>query len=494
MAVKIEDVVDRESLEAYLKALPDSEQLQVGMRAAFRAAARVLPILAGGFSKLKADAYINEELVSIFASLAIADFRLLKPTAEIMPPRYYKYSKEAEAYVVSAVTAAGIGSRAQSVAAVSRAATAAFRAHSIDIWPFVRDDLEKHTNRLWPDDAPKKLLADWAKAKIFLQGIPNDWSFWVRWYERVLSGRDTHAGAIGSVLEKIDRMDWEKGPGHINPMFDEILAIYRAEDQIEAEGEHDFPAAHLSVLSSQIEQAIERTPNAESIEVNPQTGLLRSVPVSLLAEDVASYAVRKIERAISIFDGDKANQLSAINPELQLLRCALAEVPLHPIELFDACASTANRVRMRCDGGELPEPHQEPLLADFLTQVRNAAADIFANDDRTKQMVSARNEVLGNDALIDARKEVLEGVAEIKHAAEGILSVDLEQDAAIATNPQSDPEERKNSGYRLVSRVARITSIVIGGSVAFAASVAALADSPAALALAKAVLRYLGLL
>lgn len=309
--------------------------------------------------------------------------------------------------------------------------------------------------------------------------LDGPWDFWIDWYQRALDGRPQDL----PLLEKIafQKEDfWDGTDGEVNQRIAQIVEEHRSDGPITS-------------LSQRIEQAIELTPNGERIEVNPETGKLLAISESALPSDTAEYAARKIERALAVFAGETSNQYSALAPELELLRAALDVDPIHPVELFDACASAANRVRMRCESGSLPEPDQDPLIADFLTQIRNAGADIFAHDHRTQQMVAARNEVLGNDALIDAREEVVTAVAEIVPITEGILADDLKGDAEVATDSEADPQERKNRGYRLVSRTVKIAGVVVVGGSGVIASVAAIADSPAVNALIQAALRYLGL-
>jgi len=57
-----------------------------------------------------------------------------------------------------------------------------------------------------------------------------DWSFWIAWDDRVLAGRDTLPEEMAKVLNPLHEEDWEKGPAHINPLFDEVLKKYREKD------------------------------------------------------------------------------------------------------------------------------------------------------------------------------------------------------------------------------------------------------------------------
>ena len=79
-----------------------------------------------------------------------------------------------------------------------------------------------------------------------------DWSFWIAWYERVLAGRDFLPNDMAPILNELRKADWNKGPAHINPLFDGVLAKYRAQD-IEVSGSDQVR------LTSGTAQKIERT-------------------------------------------------------------------------------------------------------------------------------------------------------------------------------------------------------------------------------------------
>ena len=250
--MEIAEVQDRESLERYLEALPEDERREVAVRVAFRAAARVLPIAALNFAL--SQAYIMRDLtaVSIFGALSIAGVAALTSTPAIA-------TSAADNASFTATAAADKPSFAVAAASSSfasaDAAAAAYASYLADIWDFARLDLtDGEHGPLWGDGAiPDALVQVWADAKTAMGKDPKaDWSFWIAWYERVLAGRDFLPNDMAPILNELRKADWNKGPAHINPLFDGVLAKYRAQD-IEVSGSDQVR------LTSGTAQKIERT-------------------------------------------------------------------------------------------------------------------------------------------------------------------------------------------------------------------------------------------
>lgn len=246
--MEIAEVQDRESLERYLEALPEDERREVAVRVAFRAAARVLPIAALNFAS--SQAYIMRDLtaVSIFGALSIAGVAALTSTPAIA-------TSAADNASFTATAAADKPSFAAAASSFASADAAAYASYLADIWDFARLDLtDGEHGPLWGDGAiPDALVQVWADAKTAMGKDPKaDWSFWIAWYERVLAGRDFLPNDMAPILNELRKADWNKGPAHINPLFDGVLAKYRAQD-IEVSGSDQVR------LTSGTAQKIERT-------------------------------------------------------------------------------------------------------------------------------------------------------------------------------------------------------------------------------------------
>ena len=283
---------------------------------------------------------------------------------------------------------------------------------------------------LWPDTNP---LADtWAATKARLRDDSIDWSFWIGWYDAALAGIPPD----WALLEKIALIpseDWDKGPAHLNGLIAKIRT----------------------------EHALAATANGERIEVNPATGRARLVPETDLPDDIAAYARRKMAGALALFDGAPPDQYTGLAPAFDVARRALDGAADLPVELFDACASAARITAHRASTGDIPAPEQDALIAEFLTRLRDAAADILAHDAQARDVLERRNAIRGNDALLDNAGLVVEAVAELVPATEGHLAEALPRDAAIATDPDADPEERKVGAFRLAGRILRFAAVAL---------------------------------
>lgn len=337
---------------------------------------------------------------------------------------------------------------------------------------------------LWLDRRPGLENWKWIERDSFPPDSPYD--FWRRWYLTHLDPA-TYPPMPPEMLRDIALIDpkiWESTPEELAKEIARIEAAY------------EDPPTQPDVDGSTLEQAIDRTPYGERVEVNPDTGALRVVPDSDLPEDIVGIVKRKLAGAAAIFDHDHSNQYTGCMSELDLLREVIATDPILPVELFDTCASVVKRMTIRIENGDIPGDDKDPLIADFMQRVRQAGADIFANDPKTRDMFAALNAFAENDALLEAREDVQAGADQIAEVAEGALQRDLPLDADQATDPDTDPETRKRSGYRLVSRVVRVAFFVIGAAAAgvgVTANVTALAESQWFMALFNAALKYIGL-
>ncbi|MFQ1699771.1 hypothetical protein ACJ5NV_04165 [Loktanella agnita] len=259
----IAEVQNEKSLRRYLEGLPEGEQREVAQRLAFRAAARVLPFVALYAGRLTGDHQRDDYVLLAFISVGIAGCRASGVAASYVPEIAPFVSRTAQAVatfngdlagsdaglicVADALNAIGFAAynetdyetaariingalNATSIAPVGAAASAQATRH---LWPSVKDDLVARSRQpLWLNADIQRVHQDaWQNSKSGLvQESGADWSFWIAWYERALAGRDTLPHELAPIFNKLTEEDWEKGPAYINPMFDEVLALYRAED------------------------------------------------------------------------------------------------------------------------------------------------------------------------------------------------------------------------------------------------------------------------
>ena len=221
------EVQDEESLRRYLGGLPEDERHDVALRVAFRAAARALPDFAWFLTVHSENDTNTNQLLSVLAVTLAAEI-------ETHPSLYVN-----DASVVSAVRAAISGGLYSINALATALAVKDHYIHAIASigqevhgWSQIGADLPDVNHKdLLDDGAPSEFSKTWRVAKTALQAETTaDWSFWILWYERVLAGWDTLPDALAPIFNRLTEDDWEKGPAHINPLFDGVLAMYRADD------------------------------------------------------------------------------------------------------------------------------------------------------------------------------------------------------------------------------------------------------------------------
>jgi hypothetical protein len=290
---------------------------------------------------------------------------------------------------------------------------------------------------LWDGPAPERIAAawkqtreEWAKA-----GGPV-WAFWTQFTENALAGRPQDWPLLRDIA-LIPAEDWQGGADRVHPIIEGMLP----------------------------DRAMQATGNGETIAFNPETGLARLVPGSALPPDLASHVKRKITGALAIFGTGFANQHTALQPDLALLAEVVAETDTLPVELFDACAGVSRRVILRARMGECPDPETDPLLADFLYSSREAAADVLGNDPTAQEVLARRAGIAGDSAFTEGREVILAAARLLVSVSEGYLAKGMPRDAEVATNPESDPEDRRDSAFRFAGRLLRcpMAKAAVGG-------------------------------
>jgi len=325
---------------------------------------------------------------------------------------------------------------------------------------------------LWSVGNPSAGL--WSVGRARVAAMEPGGDFWTSWYSNALAGLPQDWTLLVQVA-RIPPADWDKGPEHVNA----IVAQLRTG------------------------RAVQLSDNAERIEINPATGLLRLVPEDELPEDIASYARRKMSRAMDLFGERPENQYTPLDPALRVVREALADPDNPPVELFDACSSSSRLVARLAANEVIPTSEQDALIHEYLYRMREAAADILGTDPKTREVIARRNAIVGNDALIDVRQGVMEAAEGLASRSEGRLAKVLPDDASVATDLAADPEERKASSFRLAGRLVRIAVVAgtgirlvgdaISGGEKIIGTIEAIRASPMFQMALRAALKYLGL-
>ncbi len=297
---------------------------------------------------------------------------------------------------------------------------------------------------LWPDDTAGFFFRELDEIKSALRTThPENWDFWIDWYQAQLDGRpmlpdsDAHWEMLAEIFEvsktsRLKEEDWEKGADHVNPIIREIYLRYLGQ----------------------------ATYNAERIEPNPDTHLLRAIPESDMEPDFLRDTVDRLRDAANIFGDLNSldNQYRALQPDIEFLLDGIEKYADRPLRLHDTARQVALRLEVRIEQQDCPSAKQDALIADFQTELIGAMADIVQQDDRVRQVVQARLKAALEGADPDQIAALAEGVEKAEIITEGDLKAELREDIETLRDPRATPEATRQALYRLCSRLIRISA------------------------------------
>lgn len=469
MVIAVEDIVDKDSLKAWLDDRPKDLRRHCAVFIASRAASRVAPIPWHWFQFDPNATKRDLTSVPFCRSHGISVVGGLAPNADIK-------SAASAAYVgASAASAAGAAYVSASAVVGFVAADAAARASADAAYAAVRAaayvsasaatraaayvaadaaiqadchlwlDLERagdidiarlQSAPLWPDK--NRLATQWTdlKAKLIADATSNDprsadWSFWIDWYEGLLEGR---AQNIDMLLEIVttDKIDWEAPPREVNEVIAGIVeryaldASYNAEhftfdeqkQRIVAISDHTISDRDLSDAYDRIRDAIDDIRNC------PPDGNMH------IAEDLRRE-LNKIER---VFD----------------------KYSTKPIRIVEVCWDTIRRIETKQDEDKIPNDHIE--LTDFKTQLDRSASDIIAIDEATAKALMRRGSVRYDRLERKDRDRLVKYTEQIDELLEDELREEFQEDREALRG--EDVRGKDGILYRVYSRALRIARLI----------------------------------
>ncbi|MEM6890319.1 MAG: hypothetical protein AAF636_19615 [Pseudomonadota bacterium] len=142
----------------------------------------------------------------------------------------------------------------------------------VDYFSAVTNDVQKPLNweALWPRTGrPEELISGWDALKQQWAEDDANWSFWIDWYEKILNGqmRESDWELTRRIALEVTPEEWDKGQGTV---AERIADIQR----------------HM---------LISRAPLAERLEINPDTGLFRTVPLPIENARLLTALVRRVQ-------------------------------------------------------------------------------------------------------------------------------------------------------------------------------------------------------
>lgn len=290
---------------------------------------------------------------------------------------------------------------------------------------------------VWPTgtpnfmDEPRRVFLD------YLRGNPS-LCFWAEWYERAAAGRPNNWGLQQKVAFIPNRV-WDAG----------VQAVAEAIAEIEAK--------HL----------VKATPYAERIEVNPETGKLRSTPSTLNNENLYQVALNKVRDALDDLkdEGTLPQHCNALEPIDRKLTRTLERYSENSQRVHDDFLSAAKEVDRLLEIGEVAnEPEVQALRTDLIT----GSDDIRAADAEVRASVEARVKLRIEEMRVADTELAADILFQVAEVSEGPLQESLEEDVAtlrairyIANSgaPDVGPADRSETVdaiYRGASRTSKI--------------------------------------
>ena len=364
--MEIAEVQDKESLKRYLEALPENQRREITLRLAFRAAARVLPVAVRFLAQSRLSGNNHLTPLPVFCAASIAGIAVaggIAVQSTEAASRAYAMSNAAalDSNAAAADSANAVAASANAAinnaAAITSIEDAAYTA-TFHVWHWVRVDLSNESfGPLWFEGARDDQALDWAEAKTALQAdITADWSFWIAWYERVLAGRDTLPDALAPIFNRLTQEDWEKGPAHINPMFADVLAMYRADDagRLDAESQ-DRPTNHVKAIRTQV-SALQEFLDAEYLHLTGHNARSPEQDEILeLLKEMKALVADMISRLEAVTDNGGALIVVRENLPAIVERTGQLAVIEEPPVVSQTVATMSATIKSLVDAGADPE-------------------------------------------------------------------------------------------------------------------------------------------
>lgn len=242
----VAEIRDRESLQAWLEALPQGSEVEReearrwAVAIAHRAAMRVLPEF-WEWSLERRAVLQNHSATPILMCGLISSLAVYVQSEKVMYAARLANAKSAD--VASAATPVGAISAAAMRAAVHACSFASIHTNAVinavarasescrfgPLELFKQSEHDRHLIAagldagrlpLWEGD--ESFSTKWFKLKSKMLRHGDDWRFWVDWYENALYGRPQDY-ALLTKITLIDPKDWDEGADHVNALIANII-------------------------------------------------------------------------------------------------------------------------------------------------------------------------------------------------------------------------------------------------------------------------------
>ncbi len=256
------------------------------------------------------------------------------------------------------------------------------------------------------------------------EAVGVDWSFWIKWYDDALEGNPPNWDMLERIA-LIDPKEWDKGAARVNFLIGEI--------------EKEF--------------APDVVPYADVITYDQQ---YHSEPRSELPAQTLEDARARIEDVIEGLH-KMGNQYPELGEEADLLARMLERYPDQAIRLFEVCQKVVVHVGNHLAAGVVPR--DDNRVGDAIIDLQNTADDIYNFDPEVKQVSDARD-ARRFERLNDAQREVVAQISEaVAQNSDADLADEMREDANEVVAGDDPEGETKPARYRLGSRLTRIWAL-----------------------------------
>lgn len=228
--MEIDDIKDRESLEAWLKTRPREDVVAI----AHRAALRVFPLFGREMGEQWAQRH-NLTALSVLRLNVISGVGAKNPSPKIRQAGRSAVLPDTRSAAFSArVRSAAFSAAASDAAALSASDDAAFSAAAdaaafsdvaysgaAVIWLAVRTDAAVITaandilqRPLWPGTPPDWITQADRETRAIWAETPEHWEFWTRWWDAAIAGTPLDWGLQRDIALIPDEV-WQQGPGPV---------------------------------------------------------------------------------------------------------------------------------------------------------------------------------------------------------------------------------------------------------------------------------------
>ncbi len=453
-------VKDRETLEAYLLALPKDQQQVAAKRIAFRSAMRVFPFVINGVLDEISPHSKTAAFQVMFITAAIAAYagehaeRISRkaisfPFDQCFAIDAVEYRAFETGFTNFGLAATVVRSTTQfiicsnfnqrdfrecAVFVADAAACAADVFSPFDYWREVRSDLRMDPKdlRMWSEGEPGSFRDAWGLSIGKMRDHRLDWSFWRLWYEQLRKGRDWRPDAVIEVLNGIGKEEWKGDTALLNPLFAEVLALYRAEDE---------------------RAVIDATPIAEDVSFDPKQQLFVLQPMDRIEVDDLGVILEQIAAARRIFAGQDglSNAYQPLEDELKLLEDAETRYAKRPIHIMKTVTRVLRRLDHKAGTGDCPTPEQDTKLLDFRDSLQDVQLELAALNDEVRKWYEKTRPRMTAEAV----PLIVEGTEALYDYGDPDLRGAVEQIWTPLKDTAADPELVQQAGEHGAGLLAR---------------------------------------